>query len=139
MAPAPPHACRLCSPSVSGLRRRASRAPPGRCSTKCASAIAVSCCWHAVKAIRSEAEGVSCTLRIILAIPERYSPTGAILQAGLLAVISIFYIHDDLALIKVRNISNSQEMMIFHLLTRYWSHWCTTKISLPLVNWMEVA
>uniref|UniRef100_A0A0E0KNT8 Uncharacterized protein n=1 Tax=Oryza punctata TaxID=4537 RepID=A0A0E0KNT8_ORYPU len=122
MAPAPPHACRLCSPSVSGLRRRASRAPPGRCSTKCASAIAG----------QKQRE-------IILAIPERYSPTGAILQAGLLAVISIFYIHDDLALIKVRNISNSQEMMIFHLLTRYWSHWCTTKISLPLVNWMEVA
>uniref|UniRef100_A0A0D9ZIM9 Uncharacterized protein n=1 Tax=Oryza glumipatula TaxID=40148 RepID=A0A0D9ZIM9_9ORYZ len=22
---------------------------------------------------------------------------------------------------------------------RYWSHWCTTKISLPLVNWLEVA
>uniref|UniRef100_A0A0D3FTZ8 Uncharacterized protein n=1 Tax=Oryza barthii TaxID=65489 RepID=A0A0D3FTZ8_9ORYZ len=94
--------------------------PHGRCSTKCASATAAMS-W-------SEAEGVICTL----------SPAGTILQAGLLAVIFVFCIHDDLALIKVRNISKSQELMIFHFLTRYWSHWCTTKISLPLVNWMEI-
>uniref|UniRef100_A0A0D3FTZ6 Uncharacterized protein n=1 Tax=Oryza barthii TaxID=65489 RepID=A0A0D3FTZ6_9ORYZ len=67
--------------------------PHGRCSTKCASATAAMS-W-------SEAEGVICTLRIILSIPERYSPAGTILQAGLLAVIFVFCIHDDLALIKV--------------------------------------
>uniref|UniRef100_A0A0E0KNT1 Uncharacterized protein n=1 Tax=Oryza punctata TaxID=4537 RepID=A0A0E0KNT1_ORYPU len=84
-------------------------------------------------------EGVSCTLRIILpVIPEHYSPAGAILQAGFLAVISVFCIGNNLADIKVRNIRKSQELMVLHFSTRYWSHWCTTKISLPLINWMEV-
>ncbi|BAF14323.1 Os04g0302400 [Oryza sativa Japonica Group] len=84
-------------------------------------------------------EGVSCTLRIILPIiPEHHSSAGAILQAGFLAIISVFCIGNNLAFIKVRNIRKTQELMVLHFLTRYWSHWCTTKISLPLINWMEV-
>uniref|UniRef100_A0A0E0KNU0 Uncharacterized protein n=1 Tax=Oryza punctata TaxID=4537 RepID=A0A0E0KNU0_ORYPU len=50
---------------------------------------------------------------------------------GMLTVIYIFCIGNNAA-IKVRNISKGQELMAFHFLTRYWSHWCTTKISLPL-------
>uniref|UniRef100_A0A0E0P721 Uncharacterized protein n=1 Tax=Oryza rufipogon TaxID=4529 RepID=A0A0E0P721_ORYRU len=30
-------------------------------------------------------------------------------------------------------------MMVLHFLTRYWSHWYTSKIQLPLINWLEVA
>uniref|UniRef100_A0A0E0HY08 Uncharacterized protein n=1 Tax=Oryza nivara TaxID=4536 RepID=A0A0E0HY08_ORYNI len=76
-------------------------------------------------------------MRMFVLAQKRRHPAGAILQASLLAILSVFRICNSLASIKVRNISKSQELMVLLFLTRYWIHWCTTKISLPFVNWME--
>jgi hypothetical protein len=74
-----------------------------------------------------------------LSILEYNSTAGAILQASLLTVLSIFCIHNGVAGVKVRNVGKGQQLMVLHFLTRDWGQWCATEIWLPRIDWLEVA